>query len=175
MCIRIHGCVVETASTIPYIVTLTALVLAMQSTAFGATLICRWVDESGRQHVSDLVPDAFKNIATCTDSRQYAISADQQKEVEKNSPTASGKSSRATAEPPKGSELGTRPPPPPNAKLPVEVVTATTDCQTWWRIYDESSACFGPYRTTRGGVRPEAFDKCNDIPSPELKCGPRRN
>jgi hypothetical protein len=58
-------------------------------------------------------------------------------------------------------------------KRPTEVVTDATDCATWWRIYDASVECFGPYRTTRGATKVEAFDKCNVIASPEPKCGPR--
>jgi hypothetical protein len=61
------------------------------------------------------------------------------------------------------------------AKRPTEVVTADTDCATWWRIYDESVECFGPYRTTRGATKPEGFDRCNVVTSPEAKCGPRSN
>jgi hypothetical protein len=60
-------------------------------------------------------------------------------------------------------------------KRPSESVTEATDCPTWWRIYDESVECFGPYRTTRGATKVEAFDKCNVIASPEPKCGPRSN
>jgi hypothetical protein len=45
----------------------------------------------------------------------------------------------------------------------------------WWRIYDESVECFGPYRTTRGATKPEGFDRCNVVSSPEAKCGPRSN
>jgi hypothetical protein len=63
----------------------------------------------------------------------------------------------------------------PIAKRPIEVITDTTNCQERWRIYDESVACFGPYRTAKGATKPEGFDKCNDILSPEIKCGPRRN
>lgn len=53
-------------------------------------------------------------------------------------------------------------------------MTDDTDCETWRRLYRESEDCFGPYRTTRGGTKAEAFEKCNPIPSPELKCGPVR-
>ena len=60
-------------------------------------------------------------------------------------------------------------------KRPTETVNDSTDCTTWWRLYDESAECFGPFRTTRGAIKPEAFDSCNVIPSPDLKCGPRRN
>ncbi|MBX9818544.1 MAG: hypothetical protein K2X79_10980, partial [Burkholderiaceae bacterium] len=60
-------------------------------------------------------------------------------------------------------------------KRPAETVTDATDCPTWWRIYDDSNACFGPFRTVQGGLKPEAFDHCNAVASPELRCGPRRN
>jgi hypothetical protein len=55
------------------------------------------------------------------------------------------------------------------------VVTDETDCPTWWRLYDDSIECFGPYRTTRGAIKVEGFDVCNVVQSPEPKCGPRGN
>ncbi len=58
-------------------------------------------------------------------------------------------------------------------KRPAEVVTDATDCGAWWRLYDESIACFGPFRTTRGATKVEAFEVCNVIASPVPKCGPR--
>lgn len=60
-------------------------------------------------------------------------------------------------------------------KRPAELVTETTSCPTWWRLYDESGECFGPYRTARGATKAEAFDVCNVVLSPEPKCGPRSN
>lgn len=59
-------------------------------------------------------------------------------------------------------------------KRPAQGVTATTDCDTWQRLYRESDACFGPFRTVGGGIKPEAFEACTTIPSPEPKCGPPR-
>ena len=58
-------------------------------------------------------------------------------------------------------------------KRPAEVVTEATACSTWWRICDESVECFGPYRTTRGALKAEAFDTCNVVASPEPECGLR--
>ena len=58
-------------------------------------------------------------------------------------------------------------------KRPAEVVTEATACSTWWRIHDESVECFGPYRTTRGAIKAEAFDTCNVVASPEPECGLR--
>jgi hypothetical protein len=61
----------------------------------------------------------------------------------------------------------------PEVKRPIEAVSAATDCVTWWRVDDDSVECFGPYRTTRGAIKPETYGKCKVVPSPEPKCGPR--
>lgn len=170
---------VVTPLAIRNLVTLAAMALATLSPALGATLICRWVDENGQVHISDVVPDRYKSAATCTDSQRYELSPEQRRDAEQRAANERSRARSDAADSP--AETASSAPRPtgaasqPGAKRPTEVVTDDTDCQTWWRIYDESSECFGPYRTTRGAIKPEAFDKCNDVPSPELKCGPRRN
>ncbi len=54
----------------------------------------------------------------------------------------------------------------PVGKRPAQVPNDRTDCETWQRLYFESIECFGPYRTVRGGIKPEAFDRCNLVPEP---------
>lgn len=153
-----------------------ATAIALLAPALHAASICRWVDENGRTQISDVVPDRYRSVAQCTSSRQHELSPGQQREAEQR---AAEETSRARAQ-------GEKPPAPqapgpsvtapaPEPKRPAETVTDTTDCPTWWRLYDESSACFGPYRTVRGGIKPEAFEHCNVVPSPEPRCGPRRH
>lgn len=48
-------------------------------------------------------------------------------------------------------------------------------CAEMWRLYDESEACFGPYRMGLGRIRPEAFDRCTERKDPSRLCGPRRH
>ncbi|MDI1246184.1 MAG: hypothetical protein PSV24_12355 [Rhodoferax sp.] len=144
-----------------------------------STSICRWVDESGRTQLSDVVPEQYKKLATCIDSRKYELSPQQQREAESRAAEQKKRALQDAAVPPGGVDAS----PPvttgaeslPNAKRPTEAITETTDCASRWRIYDESAACFGPYKTTQGAIKPEGFDHCNDIPSPEITCGPRRN
>jgi hypothetical protein len=65
----------------------------------------------------------------------------------------------------------TPPPTPPlklPAKRPARVPDENTDCETWQRLYFESIDCFGPYRTVRGGIKPEAFERCNEVPEPPV-------
>lgn len=155
----------------------TALVLLPAAAA--ATSICRWVDENGRSQISDVVPQRYKSVASCIDSRHYELSPEQRREADQRAADERSRAARAAASAPMdtASAAASAAPaaPLPIVKRPVEVVMDATNCPTWWRLYDESSACFGPHRTVRGGMKPEAFDLCNEVPSPEPKCGLRSN
>jgi len=121
---------------------LLAVTLSLLTLPLAAKPICRWVDGSGRTQISEVVPDRYRDLATCTDSQTYELTPQQRRAAEQRADEARAKA-----------------------------VTDTTDCATWWRLYEESAACFGPFRTNRGATRAEAFDVCNEIPSPEPKCG----
>lgn len=151
------------------------LMLSLTGTQAGD--IYRWVDEQGRTHWSDVVPERYKSRATRIDSRQHELTPEQQREAAER---AARERARAPAlpEPPAADAPPTvtpaAPAPPAVVKRPVERVTDSTDCATWWRLFHESEACFGPFRTVGGGIKPEAFEYCNEIPSPEMPCGPYR-
>lgn len=151
-----------------------ALVLAFVSPGALATPVCRWVDASGQTHVADTVPSAYQAGASCTDSDQFELTPAQQRDAERRTADEQFRARNLGVLPPAGAASGL-PRAPRSAKRPTDAITDATDCPTWWRIYDESSACFGPFRTTSGSLKPEALDQCNEVPSPELKCGPRRH
>jgi len=46
------------------------------------------------------------------------------------------------------------------------------DCAALRRRYAQSQACFSPYRLANGGIKPEAFKRCREMPDPALVCGP---
>lgn len=151
------------------------LIGLLVSTATLATVVYRWVDENGRTHVSDVVPEKYRRSAKPVDLGAYEVSPDAKQQAEER---AARDKAAATTKPPEqdaktpqaASAVST-----PSSRRPSQTVTSTTDCTTWRRLYQESLDCFGPYRTTRGGIKPEAFDNCNLIPSPDEKCGPLRN
>ena len=157
---------------------LAALSLLPFSNGAGATSICRWVNESGRTQFAEVVPEKYKKVAVCNDSQRYGLSPEQSRAADQRAADERARAGKVAAKP-DGASSSPRPAGAaasrPGAKRPSEVVTDATDCPTWWRIYDESVECFGPYRTTRGATKVEAFDKCNVVPSPEPKCGPRSN
>jgi hypothetical protein len=158
---------------------LAAMALLLLSTGAGATSICRWVNESGRTQIAEVVPEKYRQVATCTDSQKYELSPEQRQAAEQRVAEDKARARQAAAKAPAARASNAARPAraasQAGAKRPTEVVTADTDCPTWWRIYDESVECFGPYRTTRGATKPEGFDRCNVVASPEPKCGPRSN
>ncbi len=148
----------------------------LSSSAALATVVYRWVDESGRTHVSDVVPDKYRSSAKPVNLGPYEVSPDDRKQAEERA--ARDKAAASMSKPGQRSEAASQPASaasaPPNRR-PNQGVTSTTDCATWRRLYQESLDCFGPYRTNRGGIKPEAFENCTLVPSPDEKCGPLRN
>ena len=67
----------------------------------------------------------------------------------------------------------------PAASRPAPAASAAAapaqDCRSRWAAYQRSQACFAPYRTADGGMKPEAFTVCGpDLPDPSADCGPLR-
>ena len=153
--------------------------LALLSTGAAATPTCRWLNESGQTQIADVVPERYMKVAVCTDSQQFELSPEQRQAAEQRIAEDKARARQAAAKAPadraSNAARPARAASQAGAKRPTKVVTDATDCPTWWRIYDESVECFGPYRTTRGTAKAEGFDKCNVIASPEPKCGPRSN
>ena len=156
-----------------------AFTMLLVSAGAGATPVCRWVDDTGRTQMASTVPAPYQAVATCTDSQQYEISPEQRREAEQrfeaDKARARSEAARLPVPPASGKPRIAAPHRPSFAKRPAEVVTEATTCLTWWRLYDESGECFGPYRTARGGTKAEAFNECNVVLSPESRCGPRSN
>ena len=46
-----------------------------------------------------------------------------------------------------------------------------SNCDVLRARYRRSQSCFAPYRLQNGGIKPEAFKFCKQVPNPSLKCG----
>ena len=46
-----------------------------------------------------------------------------------------------------------------------------SDCDVLRARYRRSQTCFAPYRLQNGGIKPEAYKFCKQVPNPSLKCG----
>jgi hypothetical protein len=127
------------------------------------TTVYRWVDDNGRVNYSETVPERYRSVARPVAVPAAAPTAEATRDDA--GAAAAGKAGSA-AQP-----LARRPPPAlpkPVAKRPARVPDDSTDCDTWQRLYLESLDCFGPYRTVRGGIKPEAFERCNEVPEPPV-------
>jgi len=52
---------------------------------------------------------------------------------------------------------------PASAPLP----PGTSACEARWHRYLASAACFDQYRVVGGGLKPEAFKRCTEVPQPD--------
>lgn len=52
---------------------------------------------------------------------------------------------------------------PASAPLP----PGTSACEARWHRYMTSAACFDQYRVVGGGLKPEAYRRCTEVPQPE--------
>jgi hypothetical protein len=137
-------------------------------------VIYRWVDDQGRTHFSDVVPERYKAVAKPVTIRAEpapasAASAGAPSRVapvpRASSAPASAPGSAASA-PARATAAPSGP-----VKRPATVPGPDTDCETWARLYRESVECFAPFRTVRGATKAEAFDVCNEVPEPPARCG----
>lgn len=147
------------------VVAVAALLLASMA---GAATVYRWVDDSGKVHYADVVPDRYKGRAQPMQASAPEPSAEQRREAleraqrEKARAMATHSDSPVAAPSAAPASAASA----PTSKRPSQIPDDRTDCETWQRLYEESAACFGAYRTVGGGVKPEAFEACNVVKEP---------
>lgn len=131
-----------------------------------------WVDDQGGLHVSDIVPEKFRSRAKKIDTRSSEIPPQQRSEAEARAAKDKQTLEKAQAE---ADAARTRMQRGSGPRDPVAAPGATPkpadDCPTLQRQYKESQECFATFRGQDGTVKPEAFQKCTDLPDPSAKCG----
>lgn len=134
--------------------------------------IYRWVDESGRVHIADSVPERYRGVATRLDSKAHEPSAQQRAEAAERAAKDRArlaeidKARQAQAAASSASAPAARPAPRANA--------GGSECDRLWQEYHESQVCFGPYFLGQGGIRAEAYAKCKEVRNPSQQCGPSK-
>lgn len=150
---------------------LTLMLCAAQIPVEAAT-IYRWTDDQGTTHYSESVPEKYQKSAqplspgnsspTQEQLREAREFAAREKSRASEIETAASKTISASKPAPASST--------PVPKRPSQVPDEKTDCETWARLFRESLDCFGPYRTTRGATREEAFTYCTPVDEPPSRC-----
>lgn len=148
--------------------TMIAIAMVLASGLCGAAGVYRWVDDQGRTHVADAVPERYRATAVRIGASQAQPPA--------GARSRAGPSVRREREPQvvhAGEDGGMAPdtaePAPASAPAPDP---AETECDRLWRAYFASQECFAPYHIRGGGLRPGAFEHCQQVVSPSYQCGP---
>ncbi|MEK8051314.1 DUF4124 domain-containing protein [Ideonella sp. DXS22W] len=153
---------------------MTAVVLGLWLCAAAhAATVYRWQDDEGRVHYGETVPERYRERARAIDGPATAPSAQEQQQAQERArrdkaraaalgaaAATSAASAASAARAP--ASAASAPVPKRPARLPDE----RTDCATWQRLYQESLDCFAPYRTVLGGLKAEAFTRCNEVAEP---------
>lgn len=146
------------------------LCLALSAPSTHATDIYQWVDDAGKTQVSDVVPEKYRAKATRLDSQRFELTPAQKAEAE------AGQAARRAAE--RTTNGTTRQPGDNTATGPAaslsgapRAASAPTDCDTLQRRYEESQACFAPFKNVNGTMKPGANEVCTEVPDPSPQCG----
>lgn len=142
------------------------LLAAAACQAGNASEVFRWTDEQGRVHYGDAVPEGQKRLARSVSTKAAQISDADKAAAERRAARYKGELARtadaATSLPSSASAAAfasTRPKP------------KKTECEAAWDAYNESYACFDPFRMAQGRVRLDAFQHCKQVNQPPGPCG----
>lgn len=135
--------------------------------------IYRWVDESGRVHIADTVPDRYRGVATRLDGKVPEPSAQQRAEAAERA--AKDRARLAEIDAARQAQAAASSASAPAARAaPRAAATGGSECDRLWQEYHESQVCFGPYFLGQGGIRAEAYSKCKEVRNPSQQCGPSK-
>ena len=149
-----------------------ALCLLTSAAVGGAgAVVYRWVDDQGKVHYAEVVPQRYQGVAKQVGAAANEPSAEQRRDALARAEQEKAKAAEMAAErhkPPANvpSAASAAAASAPVGKRPAQLPNDETDCKTWQRLYMESIECFGPFRTARGATKPEAFEVCNVVAEP---------
>jgi hypothetical protein len=128
----------------------------------GAELF-KWVDEKGRIHYGESVPEQYKKKAAKIEPRVTEPTDAQRRDAAER--LAKEKLRAESTEAPSAT-----PNAPPSNSRPQPAASDTSvkedSCEEQKRRYVESDLCFAPYRNATGGIRAEAFQHCVEVKEP---------
>ena len=145
------------------VATLLLLFASVSLAAHGADIF-RWVDENGKIHFGDSVPEQYKQRAKKLDSKGAEITSAQRQEAEARlaSEKARAESIRKAREAKSDeAQAGAAPTPPVSP-----AANNANACEEELKKYLDSQTCFAPYVMKDGAVRPEAFQHCTVVKQP---------
>jgi hypothetical protein len=135
---------------------------SMSVGTYGADIF-KWVDEKGQIHYGQSVPKQYKGSAT-----KIVLEEVEPTDAQRHSAEARAAKDKARAESivtPRAESNK-----PHSDSPPLQAAAGTDDkesrCAAEKKKYRKSQACFAPYRTANGGLKPEAFQHCVEVKEP---------
>ena len=119
--------------------------------------VYRWVDETGKTHYGDIVPDKYKQTAKKVGVQDVETSEAQRRETADRVAREKAKLEALQRE-----REGR---PEPSAPAPA-AAQAGSECEEQMKKYAASQECFAPFRLANGAINPEAFQKCQVVSQP---------
>src|SRR5690349_14933853 len=122
--------------------------------------VFRWVDDDGKTHYGESVPERFKQnarkvdltgVGGVSDAQRQEAEARLAREKAKVESLQRGREEKADAAP-----AATTPPPP-------DAPQAGNECEEQMKKYLASQDCYAPYRNANGSLKPEASERCTDV------------
>ena len=152
-----------------------ALAVAFAAVA-NAQTVYRWVDDSGRVHFGDVVPDAYRGKAERVDLKTSVPSAAEQADAKARADALKAKAD-AFVPPSQGdSETSAERAIPPPAQASAPFAYNAANCKAWRKRYASSKACFDGIARPNDVLPPGALQTCGeDVPNPYPVCGAPEN
>ncbi len=141
-----------------------ALALALAGAAHAE--LFKWVDENGKTHYGDRVPDRYQKQQKALKVEKAPSQADRDAAVQRLQKERSAVEALKAQRDAKAQTAGK--PVKPAASGPAN----ETACQKEWRLFLDAKTCFQPFRTATGGIRAEAYEHCKEVAEPRSVCPP---
>lgn len=137
------------------------LILLLAAPAASAE-VYQWVDQQGRVHYGDRPAPGVP----ATPREELSVPEPAQADRDAAAERAARDRARLQSLPPS-------PPPEPTGtegdRSPPQAEAEDDSCAAQHRRYRASQACFAPYVTVTGAVKPEAFQYCENLPQPQCE------
>jgi hypothetical protein len=125
------------------------------------------VDEAGKVHYGDTVPDKYKSVAKAVALRDAQVSEQDLRAAQERANREKGKVMELRS----AREAAALTPPPVAVIQPSAPDAPKTDsCYAQWQVYLDSAACFAPFQNRRGGMKP-GFEICGPSVQEPQHCG----
>ena len=136
-----------------------ALLAAMLVPAV-AEEVWKWTDAQGVTHYGPAPPDDARARATRVDLGDTGVTDGDRRAAEWRLAKDKAAVDRATADGAASRPARARP-----ASAPM-----SSSCEEAWKRFNDSYACFDPYRYGRGKVQPQAWQHCTEVAEPDASC-----